>query len=67
MAAPRPRLSSVAKVTPLRPPASPQARTGLYDAEGVLRFAGRDSRDCLAYAELFGLPPGSYSLASLAA
>jgi hypothetical protein len=54
-------------VTPLRPPAAQPARTGLYDAEGVLRFAGRDSSDCLAYAELFGLAPGTYSLSSLAA
>jgi hypothetical protein len=29
--------------------------TGLYDDQGVLRFAGRDDADCLAYAELFGL------------
>jgi hypothetical protein len=29
--------------------------TGLYDNQGVLRFAGRDPADCLAYAELFGL------------
>jgi hypothetical protein len=29
--------------------------TGLYDNQGVLRFAGRDDADCLAYAELFGL------------
>lgn len=67
MAITRSRRLSVAKVTPLRPPAAQPARTGLYDAEGVLRFAGRDSSDCLAYAELFGLAPGSYSLASLAA
>jgi hypothetical protein len=29
--------------------------TGLYDNQGVLRFAGRDHADCLSYAELFGL------------
>ena len=29
--------------------------TGLYDNQGVLRFAGRDHADCLAYVELFGL------------
>ncbi|MFQ6538493.1 MULTISPECIES: hypothetical protein [Aphanothece] len=39
--------------------------TGLYDSQGVLRFAGRDSQDCLAYAELFELSEGSYSLESL--
>ena len=40
--------------------------TGLYDDQGVLRFAGRDSDDCLAYAELFGLDQTGYSLESLA-
>jgi hypothetical protein len=40
--------------------------TGLYDFQGVLRFAGRDQADCLAYAALFGLGPDSYSLAALA-
>jgi hypothetical protein len=39
--------------------------TGLYDHQGVLRFAGRDVADCLAYAELFAMPPSCYSLASL--
>jgi hypothetical protein len=39
--------------------------TGLYDSQGVLRFAGRDHQDCLAYAELFELSEGSYSLESL--
>ena len=29
--------------------------TGIYDCQGVLRFAGRDHADCVAYAELFGL------------
>ncbi len=40
--------------------------TGLYDNQGMLRFAGRDPADCLAYAELFGLGADGYSLASLA-
>jgi len=40
--------------------------TGLYDNQGVLRFAGRDQADCLAYVELFGLGADGYSLASLA-
>ncbi len=40
--------------------------TGLYDNQGVLRFAGRDSEDCLAYAELFALERTGYSLESLA-
>jgi hypothetical protein len=39
--------------------------TGLYDDQGVLRFTGRDSDDCLAYAELFGMDPNTYSLARL--
>ncbi|MFZ9754240.1 MAG: hypothetical protein ACO3B3_11905 [Cyanobium sp.] len=38
---------------------------GLYDQQGVLRFAGRDHDDCLAYAELFALSDGSFSLESL--
>ncbi len=38
---------------------------GLYDSDGVLRFAGRDREDCLAYAELFALEPDSYSLESV--
>ncbi len=40
--------------------------TGLYDNQGMLRFAGRDQADCLAYAELFGLGADGYSLAALA-
>lgn len=38
---------------------------GLYDHQGVLRFAGRDADDCLDYADLFGLGPDWYSLQSL--
>lgn len=40
--------------------------TGLYDNLGMLRFAGRDQADCLAYAELFGLGAEGYILAALA-
>lgn len=39
---------------------------GLYDSHGVLRYAGRDQDDCLAYAELFGLDPAAFSLEPLA-
>lgn len=39
----------------------------LYDSQGVLRCTGRDHADCLAYAELFGLEPGGYSITSLGA
>jgi hypothetical protein len=39
--------------------------TGLYDIHGVLRYSGRDRADCLAYADLFALNPGTFTLASL--
>jgi hypothetical protein len=39
--------------------------TGLYDHQGVLRFTGRDQADCLAYADLFGMEVGTFSLSSL--
>ena len=39
--------------------------TALYDEQGVFRFAGQDSVDCLAYAELFDLQPDRYSLLEL--
>lgn len=38
---------------------------GLYDQQGMLRFAGLDRAECLAYAELFALDEGSFSLESL--
>ncbi|MCP9772553.1 hypothetical protein KBY66_07920 [Synechococcus sp. Tobar12-5m-g] len=38
---------------------------GLYDHQGVLRFTGRDTADCLDYAELFELRPDGYSLERL--
>ncbi len=40
---------------------------GLYDHQGLLRFAGRDSDDCLDYADLFGLGPDGYILQALTA
>lgn len=39
--------------------------TGLYDHQGVLRFTGRDTADCLEYAELFALSVDSYCISSL--
>lgn len=39
--------------------------TGLYDNQGVLRFSGQTRAACLAYAELFGLEDGDYTLVSL--
>jgi hypothetical protein len=39
--------------------------TAIYDCEGVLRFAGRDHADCVAYAELFGLDLLRCSITSL--
>jgi hypothetical protein len=38
---------------------------GLYDQRGMLRFAGQDPAECLAYAELFELAEGSFSLEPL--
>jgi hypothetical protein len=38
---------------------------GLYDQQGMLRFAGLDRAECLAYAELFALDEGSFCLESL--
>ena len=38
---------------------------GLYDTDGILRFTGRDKEACLAYADLFDLPPSSCSLMDL--
>jgi hypothetical protein len=57
----------------LAAPASSSARssatnpttTAIYDCQGVLRFAGRDHADCVAYAELFGLDLLRCSITSL--
>jgi hypothetical protein len=38
---------------------------GLYDQDGVLRFTGPDQADCLAYAELFALVDGAFSIEPL--
>jgi hypothetical protein len=38
---------------------------GLYDQRGMLRFAGHDPAECLAYAELFELAEGSFSIEPL--
>jgi len=37
----------------------------LYDHQGVFRFAGVLEADCLAYADLFALAAGTFTLASL--
>ena len=39
---------------------------GLYDKEGILRFADSDKDACIAYAELFELGSTSYCLMDLA-
>ena len=39
---------------------------GLYDKEGILRFADSDKDACIAYAELFELGSTSYCLIDLA-
>jgi len=38
---------------------------GLYDACGILRFAGHESADCLAYAEFFELQDGDFTVEPL--
>jgi len=38
---------------------------GLYDACGILRFAGHESDDCLAYAEFFELKDGDFTVEPL--
>ncbi|MFM1812763.1 MAG: hypothetical protein RLZZ336_1701 [Cyanobacteriota bacterium] len=40
-------------------------RVALYDQQGVFRFAGVGEADCLAYADLFALAAGSFTLVSL--
>ena len=39
---------------------------GLYDKEGILRFADSDKEVCIAYAELFDLGSTNYCLMDLA-
>ena len=38
---------------------------GLYDKEGILRFADSDKNACIAYAELFELGSTNYCLMDL--
>ena len=38
---------------------------GLYDTCGILRFAGHESADCLAYAEFFELQDGDFTVEPL--
>ena len=38
---------------------------GLYDREGILRFANSDKDACIAYAELFELGSTNYCLMNL--
>ena len=38
---------------------------GLYDQDGVLRCSGLDQAECLAYAELFALAEGAFSIEPL--
>ena len=38
---------------------------GLYDKEGILRFADSDKDACIAYAELFELGSTNYCLMDL--
>lgn len=38
---------------------------GLYDACGILRFAGHESADCLAYAEFFEMQDGDFTVEPL--
>ena len=39
---------------------------GLYDKEGILRFADSDKDACIAYAELFELGSTNYCLMNIA-
>ena len=39
--------------------------TGLYDKQGVLRYAGSEASECLAYAELFELKENDFTLVTL--
>ena len=44
----------------------PAQMYGLYDKEGILRFADSDKDACIAYAELFDLGTTNYCLMDLA-
>jgi len=49
----------------VQPDGTAAPRVALYDDQGVFRFAGVGEADCLAYADLFALAAGSFTLASL--
>ena len=53
------------ELEPVQPAVLVPPQVGLYDHAGMLRFAGETEADCLAYAALFGLGVGSYSLVPL--
>ncbi len=49
----------------VQPEVTTAPRVALYDHQGVFRFAGIGEADCLAYADLFALAVGSFTLVSL--
>lgn len=49
----------------VQPDVTAAPRVALYDHQGVFRFAGVGEADCQAYADLFALAAGSFTLVSL--